>query len=238
MGKNDFLDEGAVLRVKESHRNNRRKIVGYDALGKVVIARNGDTVKPGFAKVKNIVEKDKCYIADMENVAYDYYEGIPLPELQQALAGMGFVLEYAEDIDDKNQFLVYANLTGGEMVAIETWGDYDNEYNTIDVYIPTEDGLRFSGSDRLGFTNGTQKLCCFNAVFSEVDYPIHAIMDCSSRSRNWNGHTPNLWHYKEMKNCSKEEYIRVAKKIFSFADNVDRLFNIRTAEYIKRCEEN
>ena len=232
--------KGEVYRLKKSRRND--KLIAYTDAGKIIIPKNQESLHLGFAKVNNFIDQRNCYVAEMENVPYDFYYGydegetIPYDEFCEVLKNHKFKHEYQARIDDNNVFDVWANLNTGALVTIETWNKFGRKtYNSVDVYITieTEDFWKICRSR--DFSDGDESVCCFNLCNSVVDRPLSIILSLSNNSRNWNGNTPDLWHYGDGTHIN---FAKALARIYDFKDDVGTLFNMKLDETFAKYAEN
>lgn len=235
------IHKNDIIRIRKSKKDG--KLISYDELGKVVLIKNQADLKIGFGKVTSIIEKEKYYIATLEQVPYDIYYGydenetIPYSELCEVLKMLKFTQELTLPIDDDNFFDVWANLDTGDLITIETWNHKEEEtYNTINLYIPTGNNLAFSLSNNyIGFSFGGFQTCCFNAIWCKSDTPLRTLLKYSSKNKNWNGDHPNLWHYGDGHNF---DFSEVLKRIYDCKDDIGTLFNMKIEDSLKRYKEN
>lgn len=183
-----------VYKLKRSKKDG--KFIAYSDTGKVILIKNQEDLHEGFARIISYTEKEKYYIATMKNVSYDYFDGISEKELTEVFRINGYTLEYCEPIDDNNSFTVWSNLKTGSLITVETW-NYEgvHHFNSINVYITTNDYTFTKFTGKLGFSSGCYDVCCFNIVNSRAEYPLHAVLSLSSNSKYWGNETPTLWHY-------------------------------------------
>lgn len=232
--------KGEVYRLKKSRRND--KLIAYTDAGKIIIPKNQKSLHLGFAKVNNFIDKGNCYVAEMENVPYDFYCGyneceiIPYDEFCEVLKNHNFKHEYQAKIDDTNFFDVWANLDTGSLITIETWDKSGiKTYNSVDVYITIDKEDFWKNCRSSAFSNGSQSVCCFNLCNSIVDNPLSKILSYSNNSRNWKGNTPNLWHYGDGININ---YAKALARIYDFKDDIGTLFNMKLDEIFAKYAEN
>lgn len=236
-----------VVRIRKSKRNG--KLISYDRMGKVILIKNQNDLRIGFGKVTSIVEKDKYYITTLEQTPYDIYYGcgkdetIPYNELKEVLTMLNFTKELtipikkeSYELDEGNFFEIWANLDTGDLITIETWfQDGEESYNTIKLFIPTGNSLAFSfTNDYSGFSSGGRNTCCFNTIWCKDDTPLRYLLKFSSKSKNWNGDHPHLWHYGDGDNFNFSE---VLKRIYDCKDDIGTLFNMQIEEQLKRYAE-
>lgn len=236
-----------VIRIRKSRKDG--KLISYDSTGKVILIKNQDEIRPGFGQVVSIVEKERYYLATLKQVPYDIYYGygedetIPYNELKEVLTMLGFTQELTIpiekedfDMDEGNLFDVWANLNSGELVTIETWfKDGKQSYNTINLYIPTGNTLAFSfRNDYTGFSFGGHNTCCFNVIWCKDDTPLHTLLQYSSKSKNWGGDHPHLWHYGDGHDF---DFSEVLKRIYDCTDDIGNLFNMQIEESLKKYAE-
>lgn len=236
--------KGDIVRIRKSKRDG--KLISYDQLGKVILIKNQDDLKVGFGKVTSIVEKEKYYIATLEQTPYDIYYGydkgetIPYNELKEVLTMLNFTKELtmpikkeSYELDDGNFFEIWANLDTGDLITIETWfQDGEESYNTINLFIPTGNTLAFSfTNDYSGFSSGGRDTCCFNAIWCKDDTPLRYLLKFSSKSKDWNGDHPHLWHYGDGHDF---DFSEVLKRIYDCKDDIGTLFNMQIEEQLKR----
>ena len=87
--------KGNIYRLKKSRKNDKL-LIAYTDAGKVIILKNQESLHLGFAKVNNFIDKGNCYVAEMENVPYDFYYGynedeiIPYDEFCEVLKNHSF----------------------------------------------------------------------------------------------------------------------------------------------------
>lgn len=240
--------KGDIVRIHHSKRDG--KLIAYDCKGKVILIKNQEDLHIGFGKIESIAEKERCYLAVLKQVPYDIYgmnnrdeEVIPYEELKLVLSGLNFkhqlqlpIEETPYDLDPNNFFDVWANLNTGDLITIETWNkDGKLSYNSIMLYIPTGNTLAFSFvGDRSGFSSGGFNTCCFNLVWCKDDTPLHTLLKYSSRSRDWAGDTPHLWHYGDGQDIN---FAEVLKRAYLFEDDLGTLFNMKLEDNIKRRAE-
>ena len=240
--------KGNIQRLKKSKRNG--KLIASTDTGKVIIPDNQNSLHYGFAKVEEFQDKGNCFVAQMENVVYDFYYGyedeevIPYDELVEVFKLYGFKHEYQLPIDEKNIFDVWANLKTGALITIETWNKSADEswdgrehvtYNSVNVCIPTENTLAFRLHERTGFSHGGYNLCCFNLVHNKTDFPLQNVLGYCSNSRNWNGEHPHLWHYGDGDNIN---FAKILTRIYDFEDDIGTLFNMKIEKALERYKEN
>ena len=235
-----FSIKGNIYRLKKSKRNG--KLIAYTDTGKVIIPDNQGSLHYGFAKVEEFQDKGNCYIAKMKNVPWDFYYGceedevIPYEEFCDVLEYFKFKHEYRMDIDENNFFDVWANLNTGALVTIETWNHEGRKtYNSVEVYVPTGDGTAFEYHRSDGFSHGDRDVCCFNLCHSRMERPLSNVLVCSSNSRDWNGSTPNLWHYGDGDNIN---FAKILTRIYDFEDDIGTLFNMKIEKALERYKEN
>lgn len=227
-----------VYKIERSHKNN--KLIAYTDAGKVIIPKNQKSLHLGFAKVNNFIDKGNCYVAEMENVPYDFYYGykddedIPYDEFCEVLKSYNFKHEYQTKIDNTNFFDVWANLDTGSLITIETRDKSGiKTYYNIYVYI-TIDKKDFRKMCRsCGFCNGDESVCCFNLCNIAIDKPLSKILSFSNNSRNWNGNTPDLWLYVER----DINYAKALARIYDFKDDIGTLFNMKLDEKFAKYAE-
>lgn len=229
-----------VYKIERSHRNN--KLIAYTDSGKVIIPENQKSLHPGFAKVESFIDKSNCYVARMKNVPYDFYYGyeedekIPYDEFCEVLKSYNFKHEYQTKIDNNNFFDVWANLDTGSLITIETWDKLGiKTYNSVDVYITIDKEDFWKISNFSGFSNGNQSVCCFDLCNSVLDKPLSKILSLSNNSKNWNGDTPNLWHYGDGIHIN---FAKALARIYDFKDDIGTLFNMKLDERFAKYAEN
>lgn len=232
------LEPGDIVRVKRSKKDGR--LIAYTVLGKIVLFKNWSDLHCGFARIDRVLcEKKNFVLVVAQSVPYDFYSDvdgvIPYAELGEVFANLGFVREYSLPIDKKNVFEVWANLHTGDLITVETWNHgADESYNSIKVFVPTGNNTAFYARGWTGFSHGDYYVCCFSVLSCKDEEPLHYILRISSESRNWYGETPSLWHYGDGFDF---DHVEVLKRVYDFKDNIDQLFNMRTAEAIKRFHE-
>ena len=232
--------KGEVYRLKKSRRND--KLIAYTDTGKVIIPVNQNSLHFGFAKVNNFIDKGNCYVAEMENVPYDFYYGydegetIPYDEFCEVLKNHNFKHEYQTKIDNTNFFDVWVNLDTGSLITIETWDVFGiKTYDSVYVYI-TIDKKDFWKIRRFsGFVTGDESVCRFNLCNSVVDRPLSIILSLSNNSRNWNSNTPDLWHYGDGAHIN---FAKALARIYDFKDDVGTLFNMKLDETFAKYAKN
>lgn len=64
--------KGNMYRLKES-RQDEDMLIGYTDTGKLIIPKNQESLHVGFAQVNSFTDEGNCYVAEMENVPYDFY---------------------------------------------------------------------------------------------------------------------------------------------------------------------
>lgn len=163
------------------------------------------------------------------NVAYDYYHGIKLDELEEVLGNIGFVKEYECPIDENDKFIVYAHLEYGALLSIETWSkNGEDTYNSIRLTIPTDQHFWYM-SDSFGMTADCGRTAEFNLVSSSVEQPIRSILELRRLSTDWEGKHPHLWHYGDNLGLYDTEmqksFQRIDQRVFEFKDDLNTLFN-------------
>lgn len=227
------ISVGDVLRAKCSKRDGR--LIAYSNTGKIVLFKNREMLRSGFVSVDKVLcEKENYILVTAQNIAYDYYAGsdgvIPYTELCEVLTNLGFVREYLTTIDSDNVFDVWADLLTGNLITIETWNrDGAVGYNHIYVYVPTGDTTAFTASTASGFAQGSYSVCCFDVQFCKVPHPIRYILSKSSGTCNWNGETPDMWHYGDTRPI---DHAKVLERLYACADNINELFNMRVEDSI------
>lgn len=227
------ISVGDVLRAKYSKRDGR--LIAYAHTGKIVLFKNREMLHSGFVTVDKVLcEKENYILVTARNIAYDYYAGsdgvIPYAELCEVLTNLGFVREYLTTIDSDNVFDVWADLLTGNLITIETWNRNGSVgYNHICVYITSGDMTAFTASTASGFIYGSYSVCCFDLQFCKAPHPLHYILGMSSRTRNWNGETPNMWHYGDTRPI---DHAKVLERLYACADNINELFNMRVEDSI------
>lgn len=233
--------KGNIYRLKESCQNEDM-LIGYTDAGKVVIPKNQESLHLGFAKVNNFIDKGNCYVAEMENVPYDFYYDygkkgiIPYDEFCKVLKNHNFKHEYQTKIDNNNFFDVWVNLDTGSLITIETWDKFGvKTYNSVYLYITIDKENFWKTCHSSGFFNGDEFVCCFNLCNSLSDTPLSKILSYSNNSRNWNGNTPNLWHYGDGTDIN---YAKALARIYDFKDDIGTLFNMKLDETFAKYAEN
>lgn len=228
-----------IVRIRKSKKDNT--LISRDSMGKIILIKNQSEIKVGFGKVVSVVEKEKYYIATLEQVPYDIYYGydkdetIPYDELKEVLKILGFTQELTLPIKENNFFDVWANLETGDLITIETWNyNGKNTYNTINLYIPTGNSLAFSLWKDMGFSSGSYDVCCFNAIWCKDETPLHTLLKYSSKNKNWNGEPPELWHYGDGHNL---DFAEILKRIYKCKDDIGSLFNMKIEENIKKYHD-
>lgn len=220
------IEVGDVIRLSRSNKTG--KFVSYEETGKIILIKNQDNLKAGFARVTKVLTvKDKYTLVCAENVVYDVYTeegGISYTELCTVLENLGFVKEYQTAIDSDNVFDVWARLETGELVTLETWNKHGcRGFNTINLYIPTGNNTIFRVHRDTGISHGNYYVCCFNALHCKMDFPLHYLLSLSSQSRDWHGESPALWHYGDGDDL---DFPSILSRIFEFKDNLNSLFNM------------
>ena len=233
--------KGNIYQLKES-RQDKDILIGYTDAGKIIIPKNQESLHLGFAKVNNFINQGNCYVAEMENVPYDFYYGydegetIPYEEFCEVLKHHNFKHEYQTKIDNTNFFDVWVNLDTGSLITIETWDKSGiKTYNNVYVYITIDKEDFWKMSCSSGFSNGNESVCCFNLSNSVLDRPLSKILSLSNNSRDWNGNTPALWHYGDGTNIN---YAKALARIYDFEDNIGTLFNMKLDEAFAKYAEN
>lgn len=239
--------KGDIVRIHRSKRDG--KLISYDNKGKVILVKNQQDLHAGFGKIKSLTERDSYYFATLDQVPYDIYckdgdeKAIPYDELKKVLESLNFTHELQLPIKDTvygldpdNFFDVWANLDTGDMITIETWNQNgEKSYNSIYLYIPTGNTLAFSFvGDKSGFSSGGYNTCCFNVIWCKDDTPLHTLLKYSSKSRDWDGDTPHLWHYGDGQEI---DFAEVLKRAYLFKDDLGSLFNMKLEDNIRRREE-
>ena len=235
------MDE--VYRIYKSQKSG--KPIAYTSYGKVILITN--KVHCGYGKVTSYVDKGNYFFAKMENVPYDFYHGydndetIPYDEFQQVLTMHGYTHQYTESINDNNNFYVWANIKTGSIITIEEW-NYDDErtYNSVEMYVVTDEVYRFANAKTSGFSFGNPYISCYNLVFSELENPMKFVESLWKGSKDWKGKTPNLWHYGYKRNTTGSiDFIKAIKTIYKFKDSREIIesFNIDVEGHIKKLEE-
>lgn len=244
---------GDVVRVHRSKKKENRK-VAFTPSGKVIFIKNDKDIHFGFAEILSFVEKEKYIIATVKNVVSDFYYGykdgetIPYSELVEVLKLHSFTQELKLPIDathfeltGENFFDVWANLDTGDLVTIETWNDDGVEsYNSVKLYVPVNSFVGLSSNEHTGFTFGCNHMCCFDLVNCLFDFPLHMLMRCSNKSRDWKGETPSLWHYGDRlydEGCPLD-FAKILERIYDAKDDIGTLFNMRIEEKMAKYREN
>ena len=233
------ISAGEIVRIYKSKRDG--KLIAYAPTGKVILIKNRENLKIGFGKIVSIAEKEKYYVATLEQIPYDIYYGyednetIPYSELKEVLITLNFTQQLTLPIDANNFFEVWANLSTGDLITIETWNYYDEKtYNSINLYVPTGNLLAFSVRENSGFSHGGHNFCCFNVINCEYDTPLHTLLRYSSKSKDWNGAHPALWHYGDGHDLN---YAEILRRIYDCKDDIGNLFNMKIEESLKRYKE-
>lgn len=224
-----------VVRICKSKKNN--KLIAYAPTGKVILIKNQKDLKIGFGKIVELIEKEKYYIATLEQTSYDVYfdsenGDIPYNELEEVLVNLNFtkelrlpIKETSFNVDDDNFFEVWANLNTGDLITIETWyKDGIKSYNSIQLYMPIKCKLLYSMPYWTGFRYGGGGIYSFDVNFCKNDTPLHSLLRMSDKSKNWNGETPSMWHYGDGHDFSFSE---VLKRIYECKDDIGTLFNMQ-----------
>lgn len=193
------------------------RLVSFTPYGKVILL-NGKGLRPGYAEVLSIEEKEKYFIAKVKNVVEDVYPYIGYEEFLNVLETQGFTLGYditfkyetysnvrqdgevIEEVRTEHQILAY-RLDTGLVVVAETWEE-GKSFNTIRVYMPGVNGVRMllgHGRMRCAFTG--------NATMAEFDLAGTDCIGLASfveyarklqKTNIWSeDNTPNLWNYAE-----------------------------------------
>lgn len=243
------LNVGEIVKLKKSKKNG--KMIAYSSSGKVILFENSKELHEGYVQITKVHEKERVYIARGQNVPFDYYYGISNDEFEEVLKELGFVEEYTREFnydtgdgEYPNKFKVYANIDRKMLLTVETWNTKDEEsYNSINLTFAVNTlGTIWHVLERYGFSHGGGNTSTFDLVRSTLDFPLHKIMDLQLGVNGWNGNHPSLWcyadgHPDEYPSCN-QFFIDAAKRIYEFHDDIDKLFDIRTAEAIERYKEN
>lgn len=136
---NNILNVGEILYVKDGKKGNG---VSHDK-GKIVLFRN--KVKRGYAKITKVLkEADNYYLAEGENIPYDYYDGISYTEFKEMLVARGYKIGYEQPfyneqhLELEQKYMFAYNMTNGIIIIADTYHEVkdDGMFNTIDVYVP------------------------------------------------------------------------------------------------------
>lgn len=234
------INVGDVVKVQTSKKDG--SLISFTDLGKIIFFKNKKELHFGYVEITSVEEHEKYILATGNNITFDFYgstmtqNAIPYKELSELLISLGFRHQYTTPIDEINNFYVWANLITGVLITIEEYNcDGFVGYNSVNVYVAGKLNLSYKELTNYGVVSQVGELTEFILCFSKLKFPLKQILKFA-KSKDWDGHTPQLWHYNDIKNMSPVEFKNVMMRIFEFKDNINVLFNIRAEEYIKRLD--
>lgn len=202
-------------------KGKKKGYIGYDAYGKVILARN--EVQIGYYKISNIEEREKVILVDAERIPYDYFPDITYNEFLDVLKYNGFKIGFIEDFHyvrgnyESDDHLVFAYDVETHIVIVAQSWKNGKSFNSIDVYCP---GMNcFDVRSKL-FSNGNSSICVFNLCYEDVlnknKGAFHIFKENMDgiKDNNYKGYNSiSLWNYSEQSDNTEEFFNRSCQKI-------------------------
>ena len=200
MSKTDYEIGDVILLVLKGENN----IIGHTSTGKIILPKN--KVKPGYAKILTLEEKEKCILCEFQNIVKDYYYEIPYEEFLEVLKLNGYTIgfdipfqspfEYGEE----RQIFAY-NLNINTVIVAETFYG-KKSFNSINVYCPNMNGLNLRWNI---FSHGSSnmsvlELCNERGSQANLLQTINSMILHIKETRGilWpENETPSLWNYTD-----------------------------------------
>lgn len=198
---NNILNVGEILYVKDGKKGNG---VSHDK-GKIVLFRN--KVKRGYAKITKVLkEADNYYLAEDENIPYDYYDGMSYAEFKEMLVARGYKIGYEQpfyneqhpELEQKHMFAY--NMTNGIIIIADTYHEVEDDgmFNAINVYVPNV----MSKYANITYHGYKYNLSSFNIY---TDYrnsfslnTLEEMQRMKGGNNQWSENIlPHMWHYEE-----------------------------------------
>lgn len=114
--------------------------VAYSDTGKVILCKN--KIRTGYARLKTIEEKDRCFLVNADHIVKDIYSGIDYDDFIKVLPLHGYKIGFDHKFKDNTtgtmESHIYAyNLKTGVVILAETYTPHKIQiFNSIYVYLP------------------------------------------------------------------------------------------------------
>lgn len=195
------LNVNEILYITEGKRGNG---VSHDR-GKIVLFKN--EVKRGYARITKVIkETDTYFLAEGENIPYDYYKGMQYAEFKEMLVARGYKIGYEQSFynefspEVKQTQLFAYNMQNGIIIIADTFYEEEgyNVFNSIEVYVPH---MQDSNADIGSYCNGYGV-----STFNITHYRGSFVIDKLERKQRIQGGDnqwlyniiPNMWNYTEV----------------------------------------